>query len=104
MKKYLILSEKYLQEHEKQAQKAIKDLNTLLDNKVKFEIIGNKLNILAFEKNIKHKKVGRPQGYTFDFEKVKQMKARGMTNKQIYEELEISKALFYFRMREYKKN
>lgn len=38
----------------------------------------------------------------FSVVEVRQMKANGMTNKQIYTELGISKALFYLRMKEYK--
>lgn len=53
-----------------------------------------------FENN----KAGRPKGYDFDYAKVEQMKADGKTNKEIYEELGVSKALYYLRMKEYKNN
>ena len=54
-----------------------------------------------FEENLKSK-AGRPPGHDFDFAKVEQLKAEGKTNKQIYTELGVSKALFYLRMKEYK--
>lgn len=90
----------------KKAEKIVKDLNHLLDGKVQFSIdeIDEKckLNILVYEEKLKSK-AGRPFGHDFDYFKVQQMKANGMTNKQIYTELGISKALFYLRMKEYKK-
>lgn len=49
-------------------------------------------------------KSGRPIEYEIDFEKVKQLKADGKTNKEIYTELGISKSLFYLKMKEYKNN
>ena len=61
-----------------------------------------KLNILVYEEKLKSK-AGRPVGHDFDYFKVEQMKADGMTNKEIYTELGISKALYYLRMKEYKK-
>ena len=48
------------------------------------------------------KKAGRPVGHDFDYTKVEQMKADGKTNKEIYTELGVSKALYYLRMKEYK--
>ena len=85
------------------ANEIVEDLNHLLDGKVQFTIEENgKLDILVFEEKLKSK-AGRPKGHDFDYAKVEQMKADGMTNKQIYTELGISKALFYLRMKEYKK-
>lgn len=49
-------------------------------------------------------KAGRPIEHEIDFDLVAKMKADGMTNKQIYEKLDISKSLFYLKMREYKNN
>ena len=86
----------------KKAEKIVKDLNHLLDGKVQFSIDKEgKLNILVYEEKLKSK-AGRPKGHDFDYAKVEQMKADGMTNKQIYTELGVSKALFYLRMKEYK--
>lgn len=86
----------------KKAEKIVKDLNHLLDGKVQFSIDKEgKLNILVYEEKLKSK-AGRPTGHDFDYSKVEQMKADGMTNKQIYTELGISKALYYLRMKEYK--
>lgn len=50
---------------------------------------------------VSHSKAGRPVGHDFDYEKIKQMQSEGKTNKEIYTELGMSKALFYLRMREY---
>lgn len=88
----------------KKAEKIVTDLNQLLNGKVQFSIDeNNKLDILVYEEKLKSKaKAGRPVGHDFDYTKVRQMKANGMTNKQIYTELGISKALFYLRMKEYK--
>lgn len=49
------------------------------------------------------KKSGRPPEHEFDYEKIKEMRANGMKNKDICTELNISTSLFYTRMREYKK-
>lgn len=35
---------------------------------------------------------------------IKQMQAEGMTNKQIYEQLGITKATFYLKLKEYNQN
>lgn len=48
--------------------------------------------------------MGRPVEHEIDFKAVERMQAEGMTNKQIYEKLDISKALFYKRLAEYKNN
>lgn len=91
---------------------AIEDLNGLLEIVgVTFQIkkIKNakKLFIEVDEEKLRvstDTKAGRPVENEIDFERVEQMKADGMTNKQIYETLDISKSLFYLRMKEYKKN
>ena len=84
------------------ANEIVEDLNHLLNDKVHFSIDEKgKLNILVYEEKLKSK-AGRPVGHDFDYSKVQQMKADGMTNKQIYTELGISKALYYLRMKEYK--
>ena len=86
----------------KKAEKIVTDLNQLLNGKVQFSIDeNNKLDILVYEEKLKSK-AGRPVGHDFDYSKVEQMKANGMTNKQIYTELVVSKALYYLRMKEYK--
>ena len=61
------------------------------------------LKICSYEEKLKSK-AGRPVKHDFDYSKVEQMKADGKTNKEIYTELGISKALFYLRMKEYKNN
>jgi hypothetical protein len=50
------------------------------------------------------KPMGRPRQYNFDFELVKQMRSQGMTFKQIYTKLGMSKALFYMHLKEYRKS
>ena len=86
----------------KKANKIVADLNQLLKGKVDFSIDKeDKLNILVYEEKLKSK-AGRPPGHDFDYSKVQQMKADGKTNKEIYTELGVSKALFYLRMKEYK--
>ena len=92
-------------------QGAIDDLNNLLnDVGVTFSVSkkdnGLKLFISVDEKKLQEAtskpKLGRPTGYEFDIEKVEQMKSEGKTNKEIYQELGMSKSLFYLRMKEYK--
>ena len=84
------------------ANEIVEDLNQLLNGKVQFSIDEKgKLNILVYEEKLKSK-AGRPVRHDFDYSKVQQMKANGMTNKQIYTELGVSKALYYLRMKEYK--
>lgn len=91
---------------------AIDDLNNMLEcvgvhfsiGKVK---TGQKIFIEVNEDKLKtatNTKAGRPIEHEIDFTEVEQMKANGMTNKQIYEKLNISKSLFYLKMREYKNN
>ena len=84
------------------ANEIVEDLNQLLNGKVQFSIDEKgKLNILVYEEKLKSK-AGRPVGHDFDYSKVEQMKSDGKTNKEIYTELGVSKALYYLRMKEYK--
>lgn len=93
-------------------QGAIDDLNNLLNVVgVFFDVSKNnnglKLMIKIDEERFKKVttcKSGRPIEHEIDFEKVKQLKADGKTNKEIYMELGISKSLFYLKMKEYKNN
>lgn len=91
---------------------AIDDLNNMLEcvgvhfsiGKVKN---GQKIFIEVNEDKLRtatNTKAGRPVEHEIDFDLVAKMKADGMTNKQIYEKLDISKSLFYLKMREYKNN
>ena len=91
---------------------AIDDLNNMLEcvgvhfsiGKVKN---GQKIFIEVNEDKLRtatNTKAGRPVTKDFDFDLVAKWKADGMTNKQIYEKLDISKSLFYLKMREYKNN
>ena len=105
-KTYFPLNRKYLQKHGDKANEALEILNRLLSGKVQFvfekdDYNNDILSILAYEEKLKSK-AGRPPGHDFDYSKVQQMKADGMTNKQIYTELGVSKALYYLRMKEYK--
>lgn len=108
-KTYFPLRRKYLQKHGDKANEALEILNRLLGGKVQFvfekdDYNNDILSILVYEEKLKSKsKAGRPVKHDFDFEKVQQMKADGMTNKEIYTKLGMSKALFYLRMKEYKK-
>lgn len=90
---------------------AIDDLNKLLSNVgVKFNVAtvghGKKLFITVDEKKLQSAtyKGGRPVEHNIDFAEVEKMKADGMTNKDIYSKLGISKSLFYLKMKEYKNN
>ena len=89
----------------------IDDLNNLLNDvgiyfKVGQRDGGLKLFISVDEEKLQQAtskpKLGRPTGYEFDIEKVRQMQSEGKTNKEIYNELGMSKSLFYLRMKEYK--
>lgn len=100
------LDKEYLKKQRKTVDKIIDDLNNVLKDKVNFSLDkdrnGNDLvNILVYEEKLKSK-AGRPAGHDFDYSKVEQMKADGKTNKEIYTELGVSKALYYLRMKEYK--
>lgn len=92
-------------------QKDINYLNDLLEEvgvsfKVSKNNIGLQLDVVVDEEKLQQAttkpNLGRPVGYEFDIEKVRQMKADGRTNKEIYNELGMSKSLFYLRMKEYK--
>lgn len=114
IKKYFYLQRNY---DLKKGQRTIRDLNQRLkDFGVNFNVveenISKKLLIEIDEeklKSVKEKKennakVGRPVEHRIDFKVVEQMQEKGMTNKQIYEQLNVSKALFYKRLAEYKNN
>lgn len=109
IKKNFYLASNY---NPKKGQSAIDDLNNLLQNVgISFSVsvvgIEKKLFIQVDEKKLKaatDTKVGRPVEHDIDFTKVAQMKDNGMTNKQIYTELGISKSLFYLRLKECKNN
>ncbi len=102
IKKSLILDKKYLKNNGRTVSQIVKQLNHVLNGKVQFSIDEEgKLNILVYEEKLKSK-AGRPVGHDFDYSKVQQLKADGKTNKEIYTELGISKALYYLRMKEYK--
>ena len=101
------LNKEYIKKQKKTVDKIIDDLNNVLKDKVNFSLNkdrdGNDLvEILVYEEKLKSK-AGRPRGNGFDYEKVQQLKAEGKKNKEIYTELGISKALYYLRMKEYKK-
>ena len=95
-----------MQKYGDKANEILDNLNQLLDGKVQFDFDKDRwdndiISILVYEENLKSK-AGRPVGHDFDYSKVQQLKADGMTNKQIYTELGVSKALYYLRMKEYK--
>lgn len=93
-------------------QSAIDDLNELLgDVGVYFDVRNGKhekkLVIIVNEKKLKNNtisKSGRPVEHIIDFEEVEKMKADGMSNKEIYTNLGVSKSLFYLRLKEFKNN
>ena len=106
IKKSLRLDEQWLKENKNIADNIVKELTKVSNGKVQFSIDKDKENndiisILVYEEKLKSK-AGRPTGHDFDYSKVEQMKADGMTNKEIYTELGVSKALYYLRMKEYK--
>lgn len=109
IKKSFYLSSNYKPEL---GQSAIDNLNELLgDVGVYFDVRNGKhekkLVIIVNEKKLKNNtisKSGRPVEHIIDFEEVEKMKADGMTNKEIYTKLGISKSLFYLRLKEYKNN
>ena len=107
IRKTFRLEPKYLNEHRKEIETIVKQLNNLLKDKVQFSIKKDKngndiLPVTVFEEKLKSH-AGRPKGHTFDYARVEQMKAEGKTNKEIYTELGVSRALYYLRMKEYKK-
>lgn len=64
---------------------------------------------LSFETNkktlvikSKKKKVGRPVEHTLDYQKILKMQQNGLTNKEIYTSLGMSKTRFYVKLREYR--
>ena len=112
IKKYFWLPYKY---NLTKGQNVIDELNDKLDCVgVHFSLSssekGNRLYVNVDDEKLKavvvkdEKKPGRPMEHEIDFEQIMKMKASGKTNKEIYTELDISKSLFYLRMREYKNN
>ena len=106
IKKSLRLDKQWLKENKNIADNIVKELTKVSNGKVQFSIDKDNENkdiisILVYEEKLKSK-AGRPTGHDFDYAKVEQMKADDMTNKEIYEALGISKALYYLRMKEYK--
>ena len=108
MQKFFLLPRSYDPE---KGKGILNDLNGLLaDIGVSFSVsknnFGHRLYVDIDEKRLQEvtvKRAGRPKGYNFDYEKVKEMQAAGMSNKDIYTALGISKSLFYLRMKESKK-
>ena len=112
IKKYFRLPYKY---NLTTGQTVVNELNNMLECVgVHFSLSssekGNRLYVNVDEGKLKAvaskdvKKPGRPMEYEIDFDQVMQMKESGKTNKEIYTELDISKSLFYLRMKEYKNN
>ena len=106
IKKSLRLDKQWLKENKNIADNIVKELTKVSNGKVQFSIDKDNENkdiisILVYEEKLKSK-AGRPTGHDFDYAKVEQMKADGKTNKEIYTELGVSKALYYLRMKEYK--
>ena len=96
----------------RKGQGAIDDLNSALGNvgvtfTVEVTPTGKRLNIdIDGEKlyqvtNPPKGKGGRPLEHRIDWDKVEEMQKDGMTNKQIYESLGMSKSLFYTRKRQW---
>lgn len=94
----------------KKGQGAIDDLNRMLiDVGITFDVeVGDRGKRLVIDVNesklrtatTPKGKGGRPLEHRIDWDKVEEMQKDGMTNKQIYETLGISKSLFYTRKRE----
>lgn len=106
IKKSLRLDKQWLKENKNIADNIVKELTKVSNGKVQFSIDKDNENkdiisILVYEEKLKSK-AGRPTGHDFDYAKVEQMKADGKSNKEIYTELGVSKALYYLRMKEYK--
>lgn len=109
IKKFFYLRNNY---DESKGQKTIDDLNDILFGagisfSVQADRTGKKLIVNIDEemlKSVKEKnaRVGRPVEKEINFAWVNQMQEKGMTNKEIYERLGVSKALFYKRLKEYK--
>lgn len=109
IKKFFYLRNNYVEE---KGQKTIDDLNSMLSGagvsfNVQADKTGKRLIIEIDEeilKSVKEKnaRVGRPVEKEINFAWVNQMQEKGFTNKEIYERLGVSKALFYKRLKEYK--
>lgn len=98
----------------KEKKAIVVKLNKILENTgVSFRAVngkaGKKLVIQVNEKQLNmikgfNARVGRPPEHDIDFKEVEKMKAEGKNNKEIYEELGVSKTLFYCKMKEYRNN
>lgn len=108
MHKSFLLARSYDPE---KGQSTIDDLNRMLiDIGVIFDVeVGDRGKRLVIDINESRLRIattpkgkgGRPLEYRIDWERVEQMQKDGMTNKQIYESLGMSKSLFYTRKREW---
>lgn len=114
MRKYFILQRGY---DKSKGQRTLDDLNRMLSNVgVSFDVHSEDSESFGTTKKLyvnidEHKlraatesKAGRPQKYEFNFKEIEKMKADGMSNKDIYTSLGMSKSLFYIRMKECKNN
>lgn len=109
IKKFFYLRNNY---DESKGQKTIDDLNSILSGAgVSFDVQADKTGkrlIIEIDEEIlksvkeKNARVGRPIEKEINFTWVNQMQEKGLTNKEIYERLGVSKALFYKRLKEYK--
>lgn len=102
------LSKNYIARNGKEAQKTMDQINELLKGKAEFCFCKNECNhdallVIVHDEKLQSK-AGRPVGHTFDYQAVEQMRAAGMTHKEIYTTLGYSKALYYLRLKEYKNN
>ena len=95
----------------KKGQGAIDDLNQMLiDIGVIFDVeVSDRSKRLVIDVNesklrtatTQKGKGGRPLEHRIDWNRVEKMQKDGMTNKQIYESLGMSKSLFYTRKRQW---
>ena len=109
IKKFFYLRNNY---DESKGQKTIDDLNDILSGagvsfSVQVDKTGKRLIIDVDEEKLtsvkeKNARVGRPIEKEINFAWVNLMQEKGLTNKEIYERLGVSKALFYKRLKEYK--
>lgn len=106
MHKSFLLARSYSPE---KGQSTIDDLNRILiDLGITFDVEvserGKRLVIAVNEAKLRMAikgKGGRPLEHRIDWNKVEEMQKDGMTNKQIYESLGMSKSLFYTRKRQW---
>lgn len=109
IKKSFYLASNY---NAKKGKPAIDDLNKLLEKVgVSFCVdkvgTGQKIFIDVNEDKLNRAttlKAGRPVEHDIDYNTILKMQQNGLSNKEIYTRLNISKSLFYLKMREYKNN